>query len=112
MLVAVGPAFGAERTPRGMGSGVRGARGARVLGVSGGARDATTGIAERAGAQVLRHPANRGKGAALWTGFRAAERLGARAVVTLDADGQHDPADIPRLAAAHNAERHAVVIGV
>jgi glycosyltransferase involved in cell wall biosynthesis len=112
MLVAVVPAFEAERTLGEVVSGIRAAGVARVLVVDDGSRDATTGIAERAGAQVLRHPANRGKGAALWTGFRAAQRLGARAVVTLDADGQHDPADIPRLAAAHDAERHAVVIGV
>ncbi len=50
--------------------------------------------------EMIRHPENRGKGAALRTGFSWALRNGFSGVVTLDADGQHDPAAISRLAGA------------
>jgi UDP-N-acetylglucosamine---dolichyl-phosphate N-acetylglucosaminyltransferase len=46
---------------------------------------------------VLKHKINRGKGAAIKTGICAAEQCGAEIVVTIDGDGQHDPADIKRL---------------
>ena len=65
----------------------------------------------RAGAEVLRHARRAGKGAALRTGFRAALRRGATAVTTLDGDGQHDPADLPRLLAAHHAMPDALILG-
>lgn len=68
--------------------------------------DGTAEAAEAAGARVVRHPYNIGNGAAVKTGIRASR--GDR-VVLLDADGQHDPADIPRLLA--EAERHDMVIG-
>jgi glycosyltransferase involved in cell wall biosynthesis len=45
---------------------------------------------------VIRHEANRGKGAALATGFRAALEGGLDAAIVVDADGQHDPAEVPR----------------
>src|SRR5262249_36536327 len=67
--------------------------------------------AERAGAVVVRHSANRGKGAALRTGFEHARRLGARAVVTVDADGQHPIDEAVRLAVAPEPRR-ALVLGV
>ncbi|HEY6000644.1 MAG TPA: glycosyltransferase [bacterium] len=60
--------------------------------------------------RLLRHPVNRGKGAALLTGFRAAAEH-ADWAVTLDADGQHDPADIPRLIAAIPAGQRPIVVG-
>jgi len=56
--------------------------------------DSTSAAARAAGAIVLRHPINRGQGAALQTGFDAALRLGAEVIVTFDADGQHNPADL------------------
>ncbi len=62
----------------------------------------TDGTAERlAGLDVvvIRHPQNRGKGAALRTGFSWALENGHSAVITLDSDGQHDPSAIPRLLA-------------
>ena len=49
------------------------------------------------GAHVVSHPVNSGQGAALQTGYLVAERLGVEVVVTLDADGQHDPAEMERL---------------
>ena len=76
-----------------------------VLVVDDGSRDETGSVAERAGARVIRQVPNQGKGAALRTGFRSALAEGAAAVITLDADGQHDPAELPDfLAAAARAE--------
>jgi glycosyltransferase involved in cell wall biosynthesis len=66
-----------------------------VLVVDDGSRDTTAAVAERAGARVLRQAPNQGKGAALRAGFRSALAEGAEGVVTLDADGQHDPAELP-----------------
>ena len=60
---------------------------------------------------VVRHATRKGKGAALRSGFAEAERLGARAVATMDGDGQHDAADIPRLIAAANRHPGCVIIG-
>lgn len=83
-----------------------------VVVVDDGSTDGSGPAAEAAGATVLRHPVNHGKGAALQTGFAFAERRGASGVLTLDADGQHDPAEIPSLVAAHRASPDALVIGV
>src|SRR5829696_6480164 len=63
--------------------------------VDDGSRDATGEIARRHGAYVARRERNGGQGAALRVGYRLAWEHGARYVVTLDADGQWDPADIP-----------------
>ena len=62
-----------------------------------GSSDLTGAIAEGLGAVVVRHERNMGYGAALQSLFKEARRLGADVVVTLDADGQHDPGDISRL---------------
>lgn len=67
----------------------------RVIVIDDGSSDHTAEVAEMAGAEVIRHPKNRGKGAALKTGFEALN--GERVVITIDTDGQHDPADIPKL---------------
>jgi len=72
-----------------------------VLVVDDGSSDDTPAIAEAAGAHVVLQRPNRGKGAALRTGFRAALDEGAEAVLTLDGDGQHDPAEIPAFLAAY-----------
>lgn len=81
--------------------------------VDDGSTDGSGAVASAAGADhVLRHALNRGKGAALQTGFAFARDAGAEAVLTLDADGQHDTADIPRLVAAHAQDPRALVIGV
>ena len=68
-----------------------------VVVIDDGSTDDTAAQAEAAGATVLRQVPNAGKGAALRAGFRHALDAGAEAVVTLDADGQHDPDEIPRL---------------
>jgi glycosyltransferase involved in cell wall biosynthesis len=69
---------------------------AEVIVVNDGSTDATAAVAEQAGAQVVSKPYGMGNGAAIKTGARAA--LG-DVLVFMDADGQHDPADIPRLLA-------------
>jgi glycosyltransferase involved in cell wall biosynthesis len=71
-----------------------------VLVVDDGSTDDTAARAEAAGAVVLPQRPNRGKGAALRMGFGRAMEEGYDAVVTLDADGQHDPDEIPRFLAA------------
>ncbi len=62
-----------------------------------GATDSTQEVVERSGALALVHPTNLGQGAALHTGFEVARRRGATVVVTLDADGQHDPLEMEHL---------------
>jgi glycosyltransferase involved in cell wall biosynthesis len=71
-----------------------------VLVVDDGSTDDTAGMARTAGARVLRHETNRGKGCALKTAFDDLFGRGAEYVVTLDADGQHLPENIPRLVRA------------
>lgn len=73
----------------------------------------TDGTAERISGldvQVLRHPENRGKGAALRTGFSWALANGCSAVITLDSDGQHDPTAIPRLVTAARERSFDILI--
>ena len=63
------------------------------------------------GLEVLTNSRNRGKGIALRFGIERAKELGATHVVTIDADGQHDPADIPTLAAAAQQNPDAIILG-
>src|SRR5258706_64495 len=83
-----------------------------VVVVEEGSTDGSAAAAEGAGATVLRHPANHGRGAALATGFAWAQAAHADAVLSMDADGQHDPAEIPKLLDAHRREPRAIVVGV
>lgn len=108
--MAVLPAFECERT---VGEVVRGlaAQLARVVVIDDGSSDGTAGEAAAAGAEVVRHERNRGKGAALVTGLCRALDGAGEAVALLDADGQHDPADLPRLLAAWDARRPDLVVG-
>jgi glycosyltransferase involved in cell wall biosynthesis len=78
-----------------------------------GSTDATGDVARTAGATVIEQRPNQGKGAALRTGFRRALDDGAEAILTLDADGQHDPDEIPAFLAAWDAagRRPELVIG-
>ncbi|GGI47672.1 glycosyltransferase involved in cell wall biosynthesis [Agromyces flavus] len=74
--------------------------GVPCLVVDDGSTDATAERARAAGATVLQLPFNLGVGGAMRAGFRYAEDEGYRTVVQLDADGQHDPAEVPELIAA------------
>lgn len=70
---------------------------ARLVGIDDGSRDDTRAVLARLCDQAIVFPANRGKGAALRAGFEAALASDAGAVLTIDADGQHDPARAPAL---------------
>jgi glycosyltransferase involved in cell wall biosynthesis len=70
-----------------------------VVVVDDGSQDATSTEARAGGAVVLRHLLNRGQGAALQTGISYALHRGAEVIVTFDADGQHQPEDIPAMVA-------------
>ncbi len=69
----------------------------QVVVVDDGSIDRTKELSEQAGAMVFRHPENRGVGAAFSSGLRIALGLGADLIVNIDADGQLDPKDIPKL---------------
>jgi glycosyltransferase involved in cell wall biosynthesis len=83
----------------------------RVLVVDDGSADRGADVAKAAGAEVLRLPRNRGKAAALRTGMQALRERGATHALTLDADGQHLPGEIPALRDAASAHPAAIVIG-
>ena len=98
-IIALVPAH--DEAPR-VGRVVEGAvRHVPVLVVDDGSSDATAELAEGAGATVIRQSPNQGKGAALRSGFAAALEAGAQAVITVDGDGQHDPAEIPAFLGEH-----------
>ncbi len=82
-----------------------------VVVVDDGSTDDTAAQAEAAGATSSVEVPNAGKGAALRAGFRYALDHGAEAVVTLDADGQHDPDEIPAFLAAFDATHPELIIG-
>jgi glycosyltransferase involved in cell wall biosynthesis len=82
-----------------------------VLVVDDGSADRTAEVAREAGAQVVSHAVNRGKGAALKTGFAYALQNGFDSVITLDADGQHLPSEIPKFLAARSETGADLIIG-
>ena len=82
-----------------------------VLVVDDGSSDETADVAAAAGAVIIRHDNKLGYGRALRTGFGWALKNGHHAVLTLDADGQHDPADIPKFLAAFRSGPWDLIIG-
>src|SRR6516162_4561779 len=82
-----------------------------VLVVDDGSPDNTAGTAEAAGAQVIRHSTNRGKGAAIKSGLEHATAVQASFFLFLDGDGQHDPSDIPAFFDAINESGADFVVG-
>lgn len=82
-----------------------------VLVVDDGSKDGTAARAQETGAAVLSLRPNQGKGAALKAGFQRAISEGYRAVITLDADGQHDPAEIPLFMEAYRLEGYDLILG-
>ena len=83
----------------------------RVVVVDDGSTDGTAQRLSGLGATVLRHDANRGKAAALCSGFECALAGDIDAVITLDGDGQHLPEDIPRIVAAAEKSPERIIIG-
>src|SRR5688572_8665156 len=82
-----------------------------VLVVNDGSKDGTLAAARTTDARVVDQQPNQGKGAALQRGFREALSLGVAAVITLDADGQHDPAEIPLFVERFRATAADLIIG-
>ena len=78
-----------------------------IIVVNDGSTDSTEEVAEQAGAKVVSHPYSKGNGAAIKTGARTAT---GDVIVFMDADGQHDPQDIPRLIAKIE-EGYDLVVG-
>ncbi|MFY3742030.1 MAG: glycosyltransferase involved in cell wall biosynthesis [Candidatus Nitrosomirales archaeon] len=83
----------------------------RVIVIDDGSFDRTAELAEQAGAIVIRHAMNMGYGAAIKSGFRIALKERADIIVTLDADMQHNPEDIPSLLAPIVDGNAEIVIG-
>lgn len=112
-VAAIIPAFDAERTIEAVVTEtVRAFEGiGRVYVVDDGSLDATAERARAAGAEVIAHERNRGKGYALRTGLARAAADGHGAAVTLDADGQHPPAEARRLAIL-DADVRALILGI
>jgi len=82
-----------------------------VIVVDDGSSDDTAEKLSNLPVTLLQHPENLGKAASLWNGMQMALNLGAKGVVTMDGDGQHDPADLPRLLMAAQTHPDRLVIG-
>lgn len=83
-----------------------------VIVIDDGSTDGTDTVAQAAGATVLRHPENKGKGEALRTGFRyIKENRDWDAVIIMDGDGQHDPEEIPRFIQTAQQVNASIVVG-
>ncbi|MFN2567683.1 MAG: glycosyltransferase family 2 protein [Gemmatimonadaceae bacterium] len=108
-VVALIPAYNADRF---VGDVIRRARAhVPVIVVNDGSTDRTLAEATAAGATVIDQQPNQGKGMALKRGFRAVLEQGAAAVITLDADGQHDPDEIPLFVERFRATGVDLIIG-
>jgi UDP-N-acetylglucosamine---dolichyl-phosphate N-acetylglucosaminyltransferase len=83
----------------------------RIVVVDDGSADDTRRVAEAAGVVVVAHPHNRGKGAAIRSGLARAQELGVPYAVLLDADGQHNPDEIPAFVACARQTGADLVVG-
>ncbi len=111
-IAVIVPAYQAAASVVGVVAGARAALpDAAVYVVDDGSTDGTGAAAAAAGALVLRHPQNRGKGAALAGGIARAVSDGAAVLTTLDADGQHPPDALPRLLAPVRRGAADLVLG-
>ncbi len=82
-----------------------------VVVIDDGSADTTSDVARAAGATILRHETNRGKGGAIKTGLDYLAQSGADMAVLLDADGQHDPAEIPKFIEEAKRSGAGIVVG-
>jgi len=109
-VLVVIPAFNAANSLPGLLSAVKNQI-QDVIVIDDGSIDNTSIIAGNSGASVVRHESNRGKGAALRTGFAHAIENAYDAVITIDADMQHNPDDIPRFIEAFRKSGADLIIG-
>lgn len=108
-IIALIPAYNAQAF---IGEVVRKARKhVTVVVINDGSKDGTLEEAEAAGAIIIDQQPNQGKGAALQRGFKWAIDQGVEAVITLDADGQHDPDEIPLFVSKYGQTRADLIIG-
>lgn len=106
------PAYNEEKVIRDTLEEIRSAGYSNIIVVDDGSRDQTYEKARAVpGVVALRHRLNRGKGAATKTGIEAAKLLDATTIVTMDSDGQHNPADIARLIEPIQKNHCDVVLG-
>ena len=106
------PAYNAARFLAGVIADIRGVMpDIRILVVDDGSADGTADAARTAGVDLIVHPENRGKGAALATGFAWAVDNDLEWVYTMDSDGQHLPQEMPAFLAAARAGDFDVVVG-
>lgn len=82
-----------------------------ILVVDDGSQDGTGEVAERAGAEVIRHNKNMGKGVSLGDGFAHVRDQRYGLVITMDGDGQHNPADIPQFIETYQRTGIPMVVG-
>jgi uncharacterized protein (DUF2062 family) len=82
-----------------------------ILVVDDGSTDLTESLLEGFGVPYVRHTQNRGKGVAIRTGAGAAREMDMTHIITIDADGQHDPADIPLFITAIAQDENAIIVG-
>ena len=104
------PAYNAEATLEGVIEGVNKSL-HDIIVVYDGSSDSTSQIGREMGVTLLQHPGNRGKGRALRTGFTHVMEHGYEAVITIDADGQHDAAEIPRFIELYRKQSPDIIIG-
>jgi UDP-N-acetylglucosamine---dolichyl-phosphate N-acetylglucosaminyltransferase len=109
-LVVIIPAYNEEKN---IGQVIQGVKKytSNIIVIDDGSKDQTFQIASQNGARVLHHLINRGLGGALSTGIKAALSERADIIITLDADGQHDPEEIPNLIKPIIEGQADVVIG-
>ncbi|MGM9735315.1 MAG: glycosyltransferase family 2 protein [Candidatus Cryptobacteroides sp.] len=82
-----------------------------LIAIDDGSTDTTPEILSNAGITVITHEHNKGKGAALKSGFKAAAQRGYTHVVTIDSDGQHFPEDLPRFFEAIRQHPESIIVG-
>ena len=104
------PAFNEERYIRSVIRKIK-AQKIDVIVVDDGSRDNTASAVIEESAVLIKHPCNKGKGAALRSGFRLVLDKGYDIVITMDADGQHDPDEIPRFLEKSRDGGAGIIIG-
>lgn len=109
-IMALIPAYNEEKNIGRVIDGVK-AQGVPPVVINDCSKDNTAGIANDHGAFVISHEVNRGKGGALQTGFDYALKNGYDAVITIDGDGQHDPAEIKNFIECSRYDEADIILG-